>query len=140
MDAKFMNSENSQASDPQKLLLNLSVKIKLKRSDKYVALSNLSIYYTWKNIKKSYNNNKSKISDPTWNLNYLMDHILYQKFKIILNIPSKNHEKITDNPSIRIYINKIENKVTFKIKPGYYFELLTPEKTKLLGSTERNIT
>ena len=52
----------------------------------------------------------------------------------------KNHEKITDNPSIRIYINKIENKVTFKIKPGYYFELLTPEKTKLLGSTERNIT
>ena len=51
MDAKFMNSENSLASDPQKLLLNLSVKIKLKRSDKYVALSNLSIYYTWKNIK-----------------------------------------------------------------------------------------
>ena len=52
MDAKFMNSENSQTSDPQKLLLNLSVKIKLKRSDKYVALSNLNIYYTWKNIKK----------------------------------------------------------------------------------------
>ena len=97
-----MNSENSQTSDPHKLLLNLSVKIKLKRSDKYVALSNLSIYYTWKNIKKSYNNNKSKISDPTWNLNYLMDHILYQKSKIILNIPSKNHEKITGNPSIRI--------------------------------------
>ena len=140
MDAIFRNSENSQTSDPHKLLLNLSVKIKLKRSDKYVALSNLSIYYTWKNIKKSYNNNKSKISDPTWNLNYLMDHILYQKFKIILNIPSKNHEKITDNPSIRIYINKIENKVTFKINPGYYFELLTPEKTKLLGNTERNIT
>ena len=47
-----MNSENSQTSDPQKLLLNLSVKIKLKISDKYVALSNLNIYYTWKNIKK----------------------------------------------------------------------------------------
>ena len=131
MDAIFRNSENSQTSDPHKLLLNLSVKIKLKRSDKYVALSNLSIYYTWKNIKKSYNNNKSKISDPTWNLNYLMDHILYQKFKIILNISSKKHEKITDNPSIKIYINKIENRVTFRIKPGYYFELLTPEKNEI---------
>ena len=85
-------------------------------------------------------NLKYQIQHGMKNLNYLMDHILYQKFKIILNIPSKNHEKITDNPSIRIYINKIENKVTFKIKPGYYFELLTPEKTKLLGSTERNIT
>ena len=67
MDAKFMNSENSQTSDPQKLLLNLSVKIKLKRSDKYVALSNLSIYYTWKNIKKSYKNNMLEISALTWN-------------------------------------------------------------------------
>ena len=49
-----MNYENSKKSDPHRLLLNLSDKINLKRSDKYVALSNLSIYYTWKNIKKSY--------------------------------------------------------------------------------------
>ena len=62
-----MNSRNSKTSDPHRLLLNLSDKINLKRSDKYVALSNLSIYYTWKNIKKSYKNNKFKISAPTWN-------------------------------------------------------------------------
>ena len=59
-----MNSKNSRTSDPHRLLINLSNKINLKRSDQYVALSNLSIYYTQKNIKKSYKNNKFKISAP----------------------------------------------------------------------------
>ena len=67
MDNKFMNSENSKTSYPHKLLLNLTDKINLKRSDKHVALSNLSVYCTWKNIKKSYKNNTFKISTPTWN-------------------------------------------------------------------------
>ena len=62
-----MNYDNSKRSDPHRLLLNLSDKINLKRSDKYVALSNLSIYYTWKNIKKSYKSNKFKILAPTGN-------------------------------------------------------------------------
>ena len=62
-----MNSENSKTSDPHRLLLHLSDKINLKRSDKYDSLSNLSIYYTWKNIKKSHKDDKSKISAPTWN-------------------------------------------------------------------------
>ena len=65
MDNIFMNSKNSKISDPHRLLLILLDKIDLKRSDKYVALSNLCIDYTWKNIKKSYKNNKFKISDPT---------------------------------------------------------------------------
>ena len=67
MNTIFMNSENSKTSDPHRLLLNLTDKIDLRRKDKYIALSNLSIYYTWKNIKKSYKNNKFKISAPTWN-------------------------------------------------------------------------
>ena len=62
-----MNSENSKTSDPHSLFLNLSDKINLKRSDKYVALSNLGIYYAWKNIKKSYKNNEFKLSASTWN-------------------------------------------------------------------------
>ena len=62
-----MNSENSKTSERHRLLLNLTDKINLRRKDKYIALSNLSIYYTWKNIKKSYKNNKFKISAPTWN-------------------------------------------------------------------------
>ena len=67
VDTIFMNSGNSKTSDPQRLLPNLTDKINLKRSDKYVALSNFRIYYTWKNIKKSYKNNEFKISASTWN-------------------------------------------------------------------------
>ena len=75
MDTIVMTSKNSKTSDPLRLLLNLSDKINFKRSDIYVALSNLSIYFTWKNIKKSYKNNKSKISAPTCTeeLELLMD-------------------------------------------------------------------
>ena len=63
-----MNSENNKTSDPNRLLLNLLDKISLKRSDKYVVLNiNFSIYYTWKNIKKSYKNNRFKISASTVN-------------------------------------------------------------------------
>ena len=82
-----MNSKNRKAFDPYRLIVNLSHKINLNRSDKYVALSNLSIYYTWKNIKKSYRN-KFQISAPTWNanMNYLMDHNVYQIFNIVLSI------------------------------------------------------
>ena len=64
MDTILMNSENSKTSDPHRQLINLTDKINLKASDKYVALSKLSIYYTWKNIKKSYKNNEFKISSP----------------------------------------------------------------------------
>ena len=67
MNTIFMNSENDKISDSHRLLLNLTDKIDLRRKDKCIALSNLSIYYTWKNIKKSYANNKFKISAPTWN-------------------------------------------------------------------------
>ena len=92
MDTIVMNSENSKTSDPQRLLLNLTDKTNLKRSDKHVALSNLSIYYTWKNKEKSYKNNKFKISDPK--RNYLMYQILYKIFKIILIISQINMIKL----------------------------------------------
>ena len=73
------------------------------------------------------------------NLNYQMDHILYQIFKINLSIFKKHGENI-DNTSIRIYVNEVENRTTFKIKTGYYLELLTAETMKLLRSTESKIT
>ena len=87
MDTIFVNSENSKTFDPHKLLLDLTDKINLKRSDKCIALLNLSIYYTWKNIKKSGKNNKLKyqLQHEMKSLNCLMDHILYQIFKITLN-------------------------------------------------------
>ena len=67
MDTTFINSELSKTSDPHRILINLPDKIRVNRSDKFVALSNLSIYYTRKNIKTSYKNNKLKISAPMWN-------------------------------------------------------------------------
>ena len=67
MDTIFMNSESSKTSDPPRLLCNLSGKINLRGSDKYVVLSSLSINHTWKNIKKLCKNNEFKISAPTWN-------------------------------------------------------------------------
>ena len=66
MDTIFMNSENSKTSEHNVLVLKLTEKVDLRRGQKTVALSNLSIYYTWKNAKSSYNNNKFKISAPTW--------------------------------------------------------------------------
>ena len=95
-----------------------------------------------KNIKKSYKNNKFKISAPTWNKEFeLPDGSYYVSdiqdyFKYIF----KKHETATDNPSIMIYVNKIENRITFKIKTGYYLEFLTPETMKLFGTTESKIT
>ena len=66
------------------------------------------------------------------NSNYQMVHILYQIFDIILNITKKKHGENTDNPSIRIVVNKIENRITFKINAVYYLQLLTNETMKLL--------
>ena len=134
-----MNSENSKIFETHILILKLTDKLDLRRGEKSVALSNFSIYYTWKNKRSSYNNNKFKI--PTWNnKSELPDRPYYvtdieNYFEHIL----KKHVQNIDNPSIRIYANKIENRITFKIKTGYYLEFLTPETIKLLGSTENKI-
>ena len=123
-------------------MLELTDKLDLRRDQKTVSLSNLSIYYTWKNVKSSYNNDKFKISVPTWNEEFELPDGSYSisniqdYFEYIL----KKHSESVDNPSIRMYINKIENRITFKIKSGCYLELLTPETMKLLGSTESKIT
>ena len=142
MDTIFMNSENSKTSEHHVLVLKLTEKLDLRRGQKTVALSNLSIYYTWKNAKSSYNNNKFKISAPTWNEEFKLPDGSYSVsdiqdyFEYIL----KKHSESVDNPSSRMYINRIENRITFKIKNGYYLELLTSETMKLLGSTESKIT
>ena len=137
-----MNSENSKTSNPHVLTLKLTDKLDLRIDEKVIALSNLSIYYTQRNIKSSYNNNKFKISAPTWNDKLELPDGSYSVsdiqdyFEYIL----KKHGEDIDEPSVQIYVNKIENRVTFKIKNGYSLELLTSETMKLLGSTENKIT
>ena len=88
MHTIFMNSENSRTLKPHVLTLKLINKLDLRFGEKVIASSNLSIYYTWENIKSAYNNNKFKIfhQHGMINLNYPMDHILYQIFRIILSI------------------------------------------------------
>ena len=91
---------------------------------------------------KKLNNNKFKISAPTWSDEFKLPDGSYlisdiqDYFEYVL----KKHGENVDDPSMKIYVNKIENRVTFKIKKGYYLELLTPETMKLLGSTESKIT
>ena len=87
MNTIFMNSENSKTSKPHVLKLKLTNKLDLRLGEKIIALSNLSIHYTWKNIKSSYNNNKLKYlhQHGMIDLNYQMDRIQYQIFKIILS-------------------------------------------------------
>ena len=136
MDTIFMNSENSKTFEPHLLILKLTNKLYLRIGE------NLGIYYTWKIMKSSYNSNKFKISAPTWNDKFELPGGSYSVsdiqdyFEYIL----KKHGEDIDKPSVQIYVNKIENRVTFKIKNGYSLELLTPETMKLLGSTENKIT
>ena len=134
-----MNTENSKTNESHRFRLDLTDQLNLKNPKKNMALANLSIYYTWKNIKSEYNNNKFKISAPTWNEtfdlpdgSYSIDDI-QDYFEFII----KKHETLSENPSIQIYPNKIKNRIIFKIKNGQKLELLTPETIKLLGSTKR---
>ena len=121
MDTIFINSENSKTSEPHVFVLR---------------------YFTQKNIKSSYNKDKFEISAPTWNDKFELRDGSYSVsniqdyFEYIL----KKHGENIDNVSVKVYVNKIEKRITFKIKNGYILELLTPEKIKLLGSTENKIT
>ena len=141
MDTVFMNSENSKTSEPYILKLKLTDKLDLRIGEKVIALSNLSIYFTWKNIKSSYNNNKFKITAPTWNEEFTLPDGSYSVsdiqdyFEYIL----KKHRENIDKSSIQIYINKIEKRITFKRKKEYSLELLTTETMELLGSTKNKI-
>ena len=142
MDKLFMNSENSRTSGYYVLQLRLADKLDLRRGQKSVALSNLSIYYTWKNIKSTHKNNKFKISAPTWSDEFELPDGSYSISDIqdYLEYILKEHSESVDDPSIEIFVSKNENRITFKIKNGYCLELLTPETMELLGSTKSKIT
>ena len=106
-----------------------------------MALANLSIYYTWKNIKSEYKNNKFKVLAPTWNDTFDLPDGSYSitdiqdYFEFII----KKHETLTKNPPVQVYPNKIKKRTVFKIKNGYKLELLTFETMKLLGSTKKDV-
>ena len=138
METFFMNTKNSKTNEPHRLKYNLIDKLDLKNRNKNMALAILSIYYTWKNVKSIYNNNKFQISAPTWNDTFDLTDGSY-------NIPAiqnyikyiiTKHETIAETAPILIYVNKKTNRIVFKIKTGYNLELLSKETMKLLGSTK----
>ena len=133
-----MNTENSKTNEPHRLKLDLADKLNLKNPNKNMALANLSIYYTWKNIKSEYNNNKFKISAPTWNDTFDLPNGSYSIDDIQDYFESiiKKHETLTEDPPVEIYPYKIKNRIVFKIKTGYKSKLLIPEM-RLLGSTKK---
>ena len=106
-----------------------------------MALANLHIYYTWKSIKSAYNNNRFKISAPTWNDEFDLPDGSYSISDIqdYFEYMIKKHETIANNPPIQIYTNKIKNRIVFKIKTGYTLESLSPETLKLLGSAKKDV-
>ena len=110
-----MNTENSKSNGPHRLKLDLTDKLHLKNANENMALVNLTIYYTWKNIKSKCNNNKFKISAQTWNDTFDLPDGSYSisdiqdYFEFII----KKHETLTENPPVQIYPNKINNIILF---------------------------
>ena len=106
-----------------------------------MALAKLSIYCTWKKIKSAYNNNRFKISAPTWNDELELPDGSYSiadiqdYFEFII----KKHETLTENPPVQIQPNKIKNRIVFKVKTGYKLELLPSETMKLLGTRNKDV-
>ena len=113
-----MNNENGKTNEPRKFRLSLSDKLNFKNENKNIALGNLSIYYTWKSIKSTYNNNKFKIFAPTWNDTF----DLLDGYYSIANIQDyfgfiiEKHEILTEDSLVEIYSNRIKNRIVFKIK------------------------
>ena len=138
METFFMNSKNSKTSESYKFKYDLIDKLDLRNPNKNMALANLSIYYSWKNVKSTYNNSKFKISAPTWNETFDLPDGSYNISEIqdYFEYIIKKHETIDENAPILIYANTINNRIVFKIKSRYKLELLSKETMKLLGSTK----
>ena len=103
-----------------------------------MALGSLSIYYTWKNVKSTYNNNKVRISAPTWNETFDLPDGWYNipKIEDYIEYIIKKHETIGETAPILSYANTINNRIVFKIKTGCKLELLSKETMKFFGSTK----
>ena len=132
METIFMNMENGKTNVLHKFVLNLSQRLDL---NKHAALQNFSICYTWKNIRKQYKNNNLKLIAPTWNDEFELPDGSYSVSDIqdYIEYIIKKHEILTTIPPIHVYINRINNRLVFKIKDGYKLELQTPETMKLLA-------
>ena len=137
-----MNTENSKTNESNKFIYQFTDKLNLKNpNNKNIGLVNLSIYYTWKNIKSAYSYNKFKIYAPTWNDGFELPDGYYSisdiqdYFEFII----KKLETLAENPPMQIYQKKVKNRIVFKVRTDYKLELLSPETMKLLGSAKKDV-
>ena len=138
METFFMNTKNSKTSESHRFKYDLIDTLDLKNPNKNMALGSLSIYYIWKNVKSTYNNNKFKISAPSWNETFDLPDASYNILEIqdYIEYIIKKLETTGENAPILIYANTINNIIVFKIKTGYKLELSSKETMKILGSTK----
>ena len=136
-----MNTENSMTNESITFIYQFTDSNLKTPNNKIIGLVNLSIYYIWKNIKSEYNNNKFKISAPTWNDEFDLPDDSYSIFDIqdYFEFIIKKHETLAENPPIQIYPSKTKRRIVFKVKTGYKLELLSSETMELLRSTEKDI-
>ena len=128
-----MNTENSKKNEPCKRDLRFSPRLGFRSSNRNVVLQKLSIYYTWKNIRKQYKNNELKIIAPIWKdefklpigFSFVSDLQNYIEYII------KNHETLIIVPPIRAYVHITNNRLVFKIRDGYKLGFQRP-KTMIL--------
>ena len=138
----FKNGNNIyEHFESNKFIYQFTDKLDLKNPNKNIPLANLSVYYTWKNIKSEYNNNKFKISAPTWNDEFNLPDGSYSVSDIqdYFEYIIRKRETIADNPPVQIYVNKIKNRIVFKIKTDYKLVLLSKETLQLLGSSKKDV-
>ena len=131
-----MNTLNIKTNESNRFICQFTDQLNIKNPNKNMALANFSIYYTWKNIKSEYSNNKFKLSAPTWNDKFNLSDESYSvldmqnHFEYII----KKYKTIAHNPPVQICMNNLKNRIAFKINTGYTLELLSKETKQLLGS------
>ena len=136
-----MNTLNSRTNKSNRFFYQFTDKFYLKNPNKNIALANLSVYYSWKNIKSEYKNNKFNIHAPTWNNELKLPDGSYSVSDIqnYFECIMKKHETIADNPPVQIYVIKKKSRIDFKIKTGYKLELSTEKIIQLLRSSKKVI-
>ena len=130
MNAIFINSKNAKTNDKHRFRLNLTTSLNLKIKVKNIALANLSIYYTWNNIKSSLNNNKfkliSNVCTNKWNESFDLPDGSYnvEDIQIYVNYIISKHETIdTKDLTVKISVNRVLNKIRIELKRNYEVKL-----------------
>ena len=134
MEIIFMDTENSKTNEPHKFVYNVSQRLDLRSLDSNVAAQSLSIYYTWKNVRTI--NLEKKLQLGMMNLNCQMV-LIVSHIQDYIEFIIQKHEILTTIPPIHVYINRINNRLVFKIKDGYKLELEIPGTMKLFGSKKK---